>query len=184
MNSFISLGHLQKVIAYKYGSNNHFIIEDYKFDINKKYAYVYPKNTDIQIYSKPILQIMSFVDCDQESNTRIEHVTKDSLYIYDDINICNIIKNILNLEDYYDYPQFLIEYEYHVCEDIKKIEKTKCNYNNILNKLCDQKISIEKKILHNLQELKNISTQEKEIEDKINKIYSTFLPFTNNLRDT
>ena len=56
MNSFISLGHLQKVISYKYGSNDHFIIKDYKFDINKKYAYVYPKYIDIEIYSKPILR--------------------------------------------------------------------------------------------------------------------------------
>jgi hypothetical protein len=184
MNSFILLGHLQKVIAYKYRSNDHFIVKDYKFDVNKKYAYVYPKNIYLEIYSKPILQVVSHLDFDTTSDNMIEKMIKDSLYIYDDINICNIIKNILNLEDYYDYPQFLIEYEYHISEDIRNIEGKKKHYDSILNHLCNEKISIENKILYNLKELKTITTQEKEIEEKMNDIYSTFLPLTNNFLDT
>ncbi len=110
------IGHLSNVIGYVYQNKNYILLSN--SDFNKSYALVsYNMINNYGYHNETLVKVTSFIKkiYMNEFNELIYEIdcTKKEIkeiYINDSCNLCTFIKKKYNLENIYDYPQFIIEY--------------------------------------------------------------------------
>lgn len=174
------IGNVSNIIGYVYEHKNYVINKRYIFDksniFDKSYALVsYNVINNICYHNESLLQVISFIknvyindyneliyDIDDKKQDDIfnDCLSKElcikKLYINDSCNLCTFIKKKYNLENIYDYPQFIIEYTEEENQNIKELF-----HNLFINR------EISKS---NLQEMNQIKNKINELQKELDKI--------------
>lgn len=156
------IGNLNNVIGYTYNQKNYILLNhiDTKYNFTKSYALV-SYNIINDYHNESLLRVISFIknlhinDLD-ELNYEMDNKEKEDIYINDSCNLCTFIKNKNNLENIYDYPQFIVEYTKEENQYIKDLF-----HNLFINR------EISKS---NIQEMNQIKNQINELQKELDKI--------------
>lgn len=166
------IGNLSNVIGYVY-ENKKYIIFNPKHNFNKSYALVsYNIINNYGYHNESLLQVISFItnlhiNEYNELNYEIDNYKRENdtlskinytknLYINDSCNLCTFVKKKYNLENIFEYPQFIIEYTIHEENHIQELF-----HNLFINR------EISKS---NLQEINKIKYQIAQLENELHKI--------------
>ncbi len=184
------IGHLSNIIGYVY-ENRSYILLNKKYTFDKCYALVsYNIINNYGYHNESLLQIISFIkkiDINESNelvytidDNEIYNIKNDSLskmnyskekYINDSCNLCIFIKKRYNLENIYDYPQFIVEYTKEEPIYIKELFHN-LFVNREISKANIQEMNILKNQINELQkELYKIQSEEDKniLEDYIKK---------------
>ncbi len=193
------------VFGYKYGSNTFRIKRDINsssFDLSKKYAIVslcYEDRKRVKVIA-PIYNIMiedvfihyQIFQEERESESKSEN--DDSLlmsqqisvpvrgtkkveiiYIEDCAELCHFIKRDFNLEDHYEFPQFIIEYSHIMMPHISHLIKEKEEYKEVLRMIGKEKEEVDKVIHKNFKKLNLLTHDENTLQKELQSIYKKIL---------
>ncbi len=166
------VGYLSNVIGYIYDNKNRVLLphiqnKNKKYVFNKSYALIsYNMIHNYGYDNESLLQIISFIkNVDvNELNELTYEIDNETIfknkYINDSCNLCTFIKKIYQLENIYDYPQFIIEYTERESEDIIELFH-QLFVNREISKFHNQKMNILRKEIKALEkELDEIENEE------------------------
>lgn len=173
------------VFGYKYGSNTFRIKRDINssnFDLSKKYAIVslcYENRKRVKVIA-PIYNIMvedvfihyQLFEEERESESKSE---KEIIYIEDCAELCHFVKRDFNLEDHYEFPQFIIEYSHVMMPHISHLIKEKNDYKEVLRMIEKEKEEVDKVIHKNFKKLNLLTHDENTLQKELQSIYKKIL---------